>query len=62
MRLAILTDIHANREAFEAVLADLAIRRIDRLALLGDIRSKVVKVANVSLLALYTDNKERLRI
>ena len=37
MRLAILTDIHANREAFEAVLADLAIRRIDRLAILGDI-------------------------
>lgn len=37
MRLAILTDIHANREAFEAVLADLAIRKIDRLVFLGDI-------------------------
>jgi diadenosine tetraphosphatase ApaH/serine/threonine PP2A family protein phosphatase len=32
MRLAILTDIHANREAFEAVLADAALRKI-----LGDI-------------------------
>ena len=37
MRLAILTDIHANREAFTAVLGDLAQRRIDRLVFLGDI-------------------------
>lgn len=37
MRLAILTDIHANREAFEAVLADVAARKIDRFAFLGDI-------------------------
>lgn len=36
MRIAILSDIHANREAFEAVLA--AVRRLapDRLVLLGD--------------------------
>lgn len=37
MRTAILTDIHANRAAFEAVLADLALRGIDRIAILGDI-------------------------
>lgn len=37
MRIAILTDIHANREAFEAVLADLAQRQIDRLVFLGDL-------------------------
>lgn len=37
MRLAILTDIHANKEAFSAVLADLADRAIDRIVLLGDI-------------------------
>lgn len=37
MRLAILTDIHANREAFEAVLADAALRAIDRFVFLGDI-------------------------
>ena len=37
MRLAILTDIHANREAFEAVLADCAGMRIDRYVFLGDI-------------------------
>ncbi|TXI01174.1 MAG: metallophosphatase family protein [Pseudorhodobacter sp.] len=37
MRLAILTDIHANREAFEAVLADCSVMRIDRYVLLGDI-------------------------
>ncbi|HRE21376.1 MAG TPA: metallophosphoesterase family protein [Rhabdaerophilum sp.] len=37
MRLALLADIHANREAFEAVLARLATQRIDRIVLLGDI-------------------------
>ena len=37
MRLAILTDIHANREAFEAVLADCARLNIDRYVILGDI-------------------------
>lgn len=37
MRLALLTDIHANREAFEAVLTDLSLRKIDRLVFLGDI-------------------------
>ena len=37
MRLALLTDIHANREAFEAVLNDLSLRKIDRLVFLGDI-------------------------
>lgn len=36
MRLAILTDIHANREAFSAVLADVAGRQIDRIVFLGD--------------------------
>ena len=37
MRFAVLTDIHANREAFEAVLADVAAHGVDRVALLGDI-------------------------
>lgn len=37
MRVAVLTDIHANREAFEAVLADVAGHGVDRVALLGDI-------------------------
>jgi diadenosine tetraphosphatase ApaH/serine/threonine PP2A family protein phosphatase len=37
MRTAVVTDIHANRAAFEAVLADLALRGIDRIAILGDI-------------------------
>ena len=37
MRLAILTDIHANRAAFEAVLADVDLRRVDRIVILGDI-------------------------
>lgn len=37
MRIAVLTDIHGNREAFEAVLADAAAHGVDRVALLGDI-------------------------
>ena len=37
MRVAVLTDIHANREAFEAVLTDVAAHGVDRVALLGDI-------------------------
>lgn len=37
MRLAILTDIHGNRESFAAVLADLEVRGVDRIVMLGDI-------------------------
>ena len=36
MRLAILTDLHANREAVEAVLEHAARQHIDQYALLGD--------------------------
>ena len=37
MRLAVLTDIHANREALTAVLDDISARQINRIAVLGDI-------------------------
>ena len=37
MRIALLADIHANREAFEAVLDDIEGRGVDRIAVLGDI-------------------------
>jgi diadenosine tetraphosphatase ApaH/serine/threonine PP2A family protein phosphatase len=37
MQLAVLTDIHANREAFEAVLADAAARGAERTLILGDV-------------------------
>ena len=37
MRLAIVTDIHGNREGFEAVLADVAAHGIGQIVLLGDI-------------------------
>jgi diadenosine tetraphosphatase ApaH/serine/threonine PP2A family protein phosphatase len=37
MRLAVLTDIHANREALTAVLADAAQRGCDQIAVLGDV-------------------------
>lgn len=36
-RIALLADIHANREAFEACLADAARRGADRLVILGDL-------------------------
>lgn len=36
MRIALLTDLHANREAFEAVLGHAAGQHVDRFALLGD--------------------------
>ncbi|MDP4893692.1 metallophosphoesterase family protein [Cypionkella sp.] len=37
MRLALLSDIHANKEAFEAVLTDLEQHDIDQLVFLGDV-------------------------
>ncbi|NGM47054.1 metallophosphoesterase [Rhodobacter sp. SGA-6-6] len=37
MRLAIVTDIHGNREGFEAVLADASARGAERIVILGDI-------------------------
>jgi diadenosine tetraphosphatase ApaH/serine/threonine PP2A family protein phosphatase len=37
MRIALLADIHANREAFEAVLKRIGKIGVDRIALLGDI-------------------------
>ncbi|MBA4341465.1 MAG: metallophosphatase family protein [Methylibium sp.] len=36
MKIALITDLHANREAFEAVLADARAWGCDQLALLGD--------------------------
>lgn len=37
MRIAVLSDIHGNREAFEAVLLRLRTVGFDRLAILGDV-------------------------
>lgn len=37
MKYAILADIHANLEAFQAVLADIKERQADRIVLLGDV-------------------------
>lgn len=37
MRLAVITDIHGNREGFAATLADIALRKVDQIAILGDI-------------------------
>ena len=37
MKLALISDIHANRVAMEAVLADLKDRSVDRILCLGDV-------------------------
>ncbi len=37
MRLALVSDIHANLEALQATLADIAARGVDRIVCLGDI-------------------------
>ncbi len=37
MRLAILTDLHANREALEACLAHASLQQVTRYAFLGDL-------------------------
>jgi predicted phosphodiesterase len=37
MRLAVLSDIHGNLVAFEAVLAELAALPVDRIVCLGDV-------------------------
>jgi len=37
MRLALISDIHANLEALEATLADIAVQAVDRVVCLGDI-------------------------
>ncbi len=37
MKFAVLTDIHANRQAFAAVLSDAAAHGAERIALLGDL-------------------------
>jgi|SRR5579884_3738963 len=37
MRLALLSDIHANAAALQATLADIALQTVDRIVCLGDI-------------------------
>lgn len=39
MRVALISDIHGNRWALEAVLADIAVQRVDAIWNLGDILS-----------------------
>lgn len=39
MRIAVVSDVHGNIEALEAVLADIATRRVDLIVNLGDVLS-----------------------
>ena len=40
MRLAIIADVHGNLPALEAVLADVAEQRVDRLIVNGDLANR----------------------
>lgn len=53
MRLALVSDIHANLEALQATLADIAAQRVDRIVCLGDIVGYNTKPAEC--LALIRD-------
>ncbi len=53
MRLALISDIHANVEALQATLADIAAQRVDRILCLGDIVGYNTKPAEC--LALIRD-------
>lgn len=37
MKLALISDIHANLDALQATLADIAVRGVDRIVCLGDV-------------------------
>ena len=68
MRVAILSDIHANREAFEACLADAAARGAQRLVLLGDVvgygadpawaASRAIDLANAGAVVIRGNHDE----
>lgn len=53
MRLALISDIHANLDALQASLADVAAQRVDRIVCLGDIVGYNTKPAEC--LALIRD-------
>jgi predicted phosphodiesterase len=55
MRVAVLSDIHANLVALEAVLAESDVRSADRVVLLGDIAVGPVPVESLDLLASLGD-------
>lgn len=55
MRVAVLSDIHANLVALEAVLAEPDVRSADRVVLLGDIALGPVPVASLDLLESLGD-------
>jgi len=53
VRLALISDVHANLEALQATLADIAAQRVDRVVCLGDIVGYNTKPAEC--LALIRD-------
>ncbi len=64
MRYAILSDIHANLQAFEAVLTDLSVQRVDRVVCLGDAvgygpqPAEVLSLANAHVNDMLLGNHE----
>ena len=55
MRLALISDVHANLEALQATLADIAAQAADRIVCLGDIVGYNAKPAEC--IALIRDGK-----
>jgi len=55
VRLALISDVHANLEALEATLADITARAVDRIVCLGDIVGYNTKPAEC--LALIRDSE-----
>jgi len=54
VRLALISDVHANLEALEATLADISAQAVDRIVCLGDVVGYNTKPAEC--LALIRDN------
>lgn len=55
MRIALLSDIHGNLPALDAVLDDVTVQRVDRIANLGDILSGPLWVAETAARLMALD-------
>src|ERR1700704_5613500 len=67
MRYLVLTDIHANLEALEAVLADAAVHKYDRTLILGDLvgygadpNAVVDRVRGLNPIAMVRGNHDKV--
>ena len=68
MKIAVISDIHGNLEALNAVLSDMEVYRVDRMVCLGDLigygpdpEAVVGKVANLGMLCLQGNHEAALQ-